>query len=143
LLFPDCFWPKSIGKENAKEHRPFIRPEHLIDLPVFATVKAKHRNNLIRLIFIHLLLLAYPLFSKTLHAHQQERAHRVFSLATCIDKPEELCPVCDSEFYNFITSSPTTTFFGLPNFQIYNSPAPRVAFIQNAKYFSLRAPPVA
>jgi len=111
--------------------------------PVFVTVKVKYRNNLIRLIFVHLLLLAYPLVSKTLHVHHEEGSHHEFSVHACFAQPEESCPVCDFEFYNFVPSQPITTSVALHTIPVYNSPEPRIAFVQFIKYFSLRAPPAA
>jgi len=106
-------------------------------------VKVKHRNNLIRLIFVHLLLLAYPLVSKTLHVHHEEGSHHEFSAHACFDQPEESCPVCDFEFYNFVPSRPIITSVALQNISVCNISAPQAAFVPFTQYFSLRAPPVA
>jgi len=106
-------------------------------------VKAKHRNNLIRLIFVHLLLLAYPLVSKTFHVHYAEGIHHEFSAHTCFDQPEESCPVCDFEFYNFVPSQSITTSVALQSISACNIHAPQAAFVPFIQYFSLRAPPAA
>jgi hypothetical protein len=106
-------------------------------------VKAKHRNNLIRLIFVHLLLLAYPLVSKTLHVHHGEEIHHDFSAHVCFDQPEESCPVCDFEFYNFVPSQSIITSVALHTIPVDNSPTTQIAFVPFLQYFSLRAPPVA
>jgi hypothetical protein len=106
-------------------------------------VKVKHRNNLIRLIFVHLLLLAYPLVSKTLHVHHREGMHHDFSSHVCFDQPEESCPVCDFEFYNFVPSQPIITSVALQNISVSKLPASQAAFVPFIQYFSLRAPPAA
>ncbi len=122
---------------------PYTRPEHFFDSPVLETMKIKHRNNLIRLIFIHLLLLVYPLVSKTIHVHHEKPVHHEFLVQVCFDQPEEICPVCDFEFLNFIPSAEQTvsdTQFIIP---VKISPAPHIGHHQFVEYFSLRAPPVA
>jgi len=106
-------------------------------------VKVKHRNNLIRLIFVHLLLLAYPLVSKTLHVHHEEGMHHEFSAHACFNQPEDFCPVCDFEFYNFVPSQPIITPVALQRISVQNTPAPQAVFVPIIQYFSLRAPPVA
>jgi len=105
-------------------------------------VKVKHRKNLIRLIFIHLLLLAYPLVSMTFHVHHEEGEHHEFSAHACFAQPEESCPVCDFEFYNFVPSQPIATSVGLQIISVCNIPELQAAFVPFIKYFSLRAPPV-
>jgi len=106
-------------------------------------VKVKHRNNLIRLIFVHLLLLVYPLVSKTFHVHHGEEVHHNFSSNACFDRTEDFCPVCDFEFYNFVPSQPITTSVALQSISVYNTPAPQTVFVPFIQYFSLRAPPIA
>jgi len=106
-------------------------------------VKVKHQNNLIRLIFLHLLLLAYPLVDKTLHVHHGERTIHEFSVNTCFELPENLCPVCDFEFYNFVPSQEIIASVALQSISVHNTPEPQVASIPFFQYFSLRAPPVA
>jgi hypothetical protein len=106
-------------------------------------VKAKNRNNLIRLIFVHLLLLSYPLVSKTLHVHHGEEMHHEFSAHAYFDLPKESCQVCDFEFYNFIPTQPIITPVALQKISVHNTPAPQAVFVPFIQYFSLRAPPVA
>jgi len=106
-------------------------------------VKRKHRNNLIRLIFVHLLLLAYPLVSKTFHVHHAEGVHHQLSTNTCFNQPEDSCPVCDFEFYNFVPSTSISTFVAQHRISVYNTPVPQAAYIPFIQFFSLRAPPVA
>jgi len=106
-------------------------------------VKVIHQNNLIRLIFVHLLLLAYPLVSKTLHVHHGEGVHHQLASNTCFELPEDFCPVCDFEFYNFVPSTSISFFVAQHLISVYNTPAPQAAYIPFVQYFSLRAPPVA
>jgi len=106
-------------------------------------VKAKHRNNLIRLIFVHLLLLAYPLVSKTIHVHTGEGVHHEFSAHACFNLPEDSCPVCDFEFYNFVPSTSTSIFVAQHCILVHNTSVPQAAYIPFIHFFSLRAPPVA
>ncbi|MDD2305455.1 MAG: hypothetical protein PHP53_12210 [Prolixibacteraceae bacterium] len=106
-------------------------------------MKRKNRNNLIRLIFVHLLLLAYPLVSKTFHVHHGERISHGFSTCASVDKPEDSCPVCDFEFYNFVPAASNAVLVSQHCISVYNSPDPQAAFIPFINYFSLRAPPVA
>jgi hypothetical protein len=104
-------------------------------------VKAKHQNNLTGLIFVHLLLLAYPLVSKTLHVHHGERTIHEFSANTRFGLPEKSCPVCDFEFYNFVPSQAITTSVALQSIPTCNKPDHQAAFVPFIQYFSLRAPP--
>jgi hypothetical protein len=106
-------------------------------------VKVKHRNNLIRLIFVHLLLLAYPLVSKTLHFHHGEVAHHKISAQASFDQTEEPCQVCDFEFCNFVPSQPIATSVAIQNISVCNISAPQAAFVPFIQHFSLRAPPSA
>jgi len=106
-------------------------------------VKIQNQNNLIRLIFVHLLLLAYPLVSKTLHVHHGEGVHHQLSTNTCFDQPEDSCPVCDFEFYNFVPSTSISIFVAQHRISVYDTPDQQATFIPFVKYFSLRAPPVA
>jgi hypothetical protein len=104
-------------------------------------VRIKHQNNLIRLIFVHLLLLAYPLVSKTFHVHHDEGEHCECFAYTCFNQPEESCPVCDFEFYNFIPSQLILASVDQHTIPVVNSPALRIVFVPFIKYFQLRAPP--
>ncbi|MBV5349135.1 hypothetical protein JZU61_05730 [bacterium] len=104
-------------------------------------MKIKHRKNLIRLIFVHLLLLAYPLVSKTLHVHHEEGSHHELSAQACFAQPEEPCPVCDFEFYNFVPSQTIITSVALQSISTCNIPDHQAVFVPFIQYFSLRAPP--
>jgi len=106
-------------------------------------VKLKQGNNLIRLICVHLLLLAYPLVSKSFHVHHEESAHHEFSAHACFDQPEKSCPVCDFEFYNFVPTQPIFHSVALQDISTCNTPKHQAAYITFILYFSLRAPPVA
>jgi hypothetical protein len=106
-------------------------------------VKKQNRNNLIRLIFVHLLLLAYPLVSKSLHVHLGERVLHQLSTTTCFELPEDSCLVCDFEFYNFVPSTSISVFVAQHSISVYNTSVPQAAYIPFIHFFSLRAPPVA
>ena len=106
-------------------------------------MEIKHRNNLIRLVVIHLLLLVYPLVSKTIHVHHGKLQHHDISNNLCLENPKEFCPVCDFEFYNFVPSTQQIHFIALRIIPVYNSPAPHIGHNQFVNYFSLRAPPIA
>ncbi|HEX7585384.1 MAG TPA: hypothetical protein VF373_11895 [Prolixibacteraceae bacterium] len=103
----------------------------------------KYRNNFVKLVFLHLLLLTYPLVSKISHVHQGAQIHHVFSGSISFEQPEEFCAVCDFEFYSFIASNPLKAVVYLQSIPVSNSPGPRICFGQIIHYFSLRAPPVA
>jgi hypothetical protein len=106
-------------------------------------VKIQNRNNLIRLIFVHLLLLAYPLVSKTFHVHHAERVSHALSACASFDQPKDSCPVCDFEFYNFVPSTSISVFVAQHCISVYNTSVPQAAYIPFIHFFSLRAPPVA
>jgi hypothetical protein len=104
-------------------------------------MKLRHRNNLLLLAFIHLLLFAYPLVSKTFHGHHGDHIQDEHSHVLSFDQPEESCPVCDFEFYRFVNAPqwhPNNFFASIP---VYNSPAPNAKYPRLIHYFSLRAPP--
>jgi hypothetical protein len=106
-------------------------------------VKIKNRNNLIRLIFVHLVLLAFPLVSKTFHVHHEEGMHHQLSTNIFFDLPEDPCPVCNFEFYNFVPDTSISIFVAQPHISVHNTPVRQVAYIPFIQFFSLRAPPVA
>jgi hypothetical protein len=106
-------------------------------------VKRKHQNNLIRLIFVHLLLLAYPLVSKTVHVHHSEPLLHECCASACLDHPENHCPVCDFEFYNFVADHTIQLSVESQILSVFNSPEPPIRYVSFIPYFSLRAPPVA
>jgi hypothetical protein len=105
-------------------------------------MKVKHRNNLIRLIFLHLLLLAYPLVSKTFHVHHNDEVQNHFSANPCFGQVEDFCPVCDFEFYNFVPSQLITVSVAPISISVFDTSAPQAIYLSCKQYFSLRAPPV-
>jgi len=106
-------------------------------------VKVKHQNNLIRLIFIHLLLFAYPLASKTFHVHHSGKVYHEFSAHAGFEQTEDSCPVCDFEFYNFVSAKIVNTVVVQHCISAYKTPPFFAVFVPFFQYFSLRAPPVA
>jgi len=106
-------------------------------------VRNNYRINFITLIFAHLLLIAYPLVSKTIHVHHGAMVYHEFSSANCIDQTEDVCQVCNFEFYYFIASNPITTVVYLQTFPLVNTPVKQRYFGQIINYFLLRAPPIA
>jgi len=106
-------------------------------------VKIQYRNNVIKLVFIHLLLLAFPLVSKISHVHHSTQNQHLFSGNVSFENPEDFCQVCDFEFYSYIASDPLTAIIYLQSIPVTNSPEPGRYFGQIISYFSLRAPPVA
>lgn len=106
-------------------------------------MKRKFRNNLIVVVVLHLLLLAYPLISKTFHVHHGSPHHHEFTTSENIDRTEDPCPVCDFEFYNFISTTPAHHFEAQSVIKIYLNPIPEIVFTPLVRYFSLRAPPIA
>jgi len=106
-------------------------------------MKREFRNNLIKLVTLHLLLLAYPLISKTFHVHHGSHYFHEFSATENIDRTEDPCPVCDFEFYNFISATPAYHFEAQSVVNIYIDPIPEIVFTPIVRYFSLRAPPIA
>ena len=106
-------------------------------------MKVKQRNNLVGLVFVHLLLLAYPLISKTTHVHHREGIHHRLATNICFDQPEDFCAVCDFEFYNFVPAQLNKTSVAQESISLFNALAPEASFVPFLQYFSLRAPPVA
>jgi len=106
-------------------------------------VKNNYRINILTLIFAHLLLIAYPLVSKTIHVHQGGNVHPEFSAIICIEQTEDICPVCNFEFYYFIASNPLTAIVYLQTLPVVNTPIRQIHFGRIINYYSLRAPPVA
>lgn len=104
-------------------------------------MKRKFRNNLIVAVVLHLLLLAYPLISKTFHVHHGSHHYHEFTTSEAIECAEGPCPVCDFEFYNFVSTTPEHHFEAQSVIKIYIDPIPEIVFTPLVRYFSLRAPP--
>jgi hypothetical protein len=88
-------------------------------------------------------MLLYPLASKTFHVHSYEHASKEFSEAKCIDQLEKHCPVCDFEFYSFVSTDTQPVTVDSHIIPVFNSPEPFARFVIFIPYFSLRAPPSA
>lgn len=108
----------------------------------FGIVKAKHRNNLISLIFIHLLIFLYPLANKIVHRHHDASQHHEYSENASLCQQEDDCPVCEFEFYNFIVAPQFRPNAPVSVVCTVNSAAPNGKYTRHINYFSLRAPPV-
>ena len=81
--------------------------------------------------------------SKTIHVHHGGNVHHEFTVANCFEQTEDVCQVCNFEFYYFIASNPITTIVYLQTFPLVNTHLKQIYFGQIINYFSLRAPPVA
>jgi len=106
-------------------------------------VKDKSRNNIIILIFIHLLLITYPLVSKTIHGHLEVNFAHEFSNNLLFEQTEDSCSVCNFEFYSFIASNSLITTVYVQTFPVINTPLTQIHVGKIINYFSLRAPPIA
>ncbi|MFY9151218.1 MAG: hypothetical protein WAO52_04320 [Prolixibacteraceae bacterium] len=103
----------------------------------------RNRNSIFSLVIIHLLLLVYPLVSKIGHVHHDLMIHHEHSGTVSFEQPEEICAVCDFEFFYFVPASAFSQVIFLKSLPIHNSPEQKNAALQIIHYFSLRAPPVA
>ena len=105
--------------------------------------KIRYRGNFILLIVFHLMLIAYPLVSKTVHVHHNENGHHLLSGQIAFNHPEDFCPIYNFEFYSFVSTpliKAAVFWAGIP---VCNSPAPHSRYARIINHFSLRAPPVA
>lgn len=108
---------------------------------MFRISRKANKNNLILLVYMHLLLLSYPILDKAFHHHLVDLHRHEVSNQVSFDHPEQHCPICDFEFYSFISTpqlKAAVSFTGIP---IFNSPEPENHFPRVINYFSLRAPP--
>jgi len=106
-------------------------------------VRKRNRNNFIGLAVVHLLLLIYPLISKTVHVHHGELAQFEFTDHQSFSNLKEICPIYNFEFYNFVATGLPASITYLKSIPVYNAPENSIRFVPVVNYFSLRAPPVA
>jgi len=90
-----------------------------------------------------MLLLFYPMISKTVHVHHGELSHFRHSNHQSFSRPEETCTICNFEFFNFVAAEQLTSIIYLKSIPVYNSPEKHIHFVPVLSYFSLRAPPAA
>jgi len=78
---------------------------------------------------------------KAFHWHAAGYSHYELSKHDSFRQPTKDCPICDFEFFSFITGPQfreVANFTGVP---VYNAPAPGPGYSRLINYFSLRAPP--
>jgi len=110
---------------------------------MFRVFKKGNSFKFILLVYFHLLILSYPMVDKAFHRHLVKLKRHEISNQVSFDSPAQHCPVCEFEFYCYISNpelKATAFFTGIP---VFNSPAPDNHFPRVINYFSLRAPPVA
>ena len=106
-------------------------------------IKIRYRRNFSLLIAFHLMLIAYPLISKTVHVHHRENGHHVRSNQIAFEHPDDFCPIYNFEFYSFVSTPLIKAIVFWASIPVYNSPAPEGRYAQMIIHFSLRAPPIA
>ncbi len=106
-------------------------------------MRKRNRNNFIGLVIIHLLLLIYPLISKTVHVHHGELAQFEFTDHQSFSNQKDICPIYNFEFFNFVATGQPTPITYLSSIPVYNAPEKHICFVPVVSYYSLRAPPEA
>jgi hypothetical protein len=101
--------------------------------------------NIIILALFHLLVFITPFAIKDMHHHETSSLDITYQAdyGTVLSKAEKPCPVCQFEFFNFISDDPITNWICRPVCLVKNCTSVQQVHTIPFSSYLLRAPPLA